>query len=448
VVYSNLRRWEEAAACYRRAIALAPNRAEAHRNLGSVLREAGRVEEGVSAIREALRLDPNFAEVWASLGLALVEADDPETALTSCQRAIELNPRLVAAHHHHGVALFDLGRRQEALDSYSRALALEPNLADAHKNRALLWLIEGKLTEGWDEYEWRWKCAESPPPLFGQPLWDGSPLAGRTILLHAEQGLGDTIQFVRYATLVRRRGGRVVLLCQPALVSLVRRCEGVEQVVAQGDRLPPFDLHAPLMSLPRIFGTTLDTIPSDTPYLDVDPRSLERWRDELAGDSLFKVGIAWQGSRLHRRDRGRSIPLTCFQPLAALPGVQLYSLQTNEGREQIALVDFADRIVDLSPRVDSFAETAAAIANLDLVISCDTSVAHLAGALGKPAWVAIRLVPDWRWLLDRDDSPWYPTLRLFRQTRRGDWGEVMERVAQRLARSTHEYQFIPPTTTT
>lgn len=433
VVYSNLRQWSEAAVYYRRALDLAPNRADVHRNLGSVLREAGKFEEAVALLREAVRLDPNFADGWTSLGLALVEAGDPESALVSCHRAVELNPRLVAAHNHQGMALYELGRRQEALASYERALALDPNSADVYRNRALLWLLEEKLTEGWAEYEWRWKCAESPPPRYAQPLWDGSPLAGRTILLDAEQGLGDTIQFIRYAPLVRDRGGRVFVHCPAALASLLSRCEGVDQVVAEGEPLPAFDVFSPLLSLPRLFDTTFDDIPGRAAYLSADPQLAERWRVELGPESSLKVGIVWQGSRLHRRDRQRSIPLRFFSPFAKLHDVRLYSLQRDDGREQLAQVDFGDSTIDLSPRLHSFEDAAAAISNLDLVICCDTSIAHLAGALGKPVWVAVSLVPDWRWLLDRDDSPWYPTMRLFRQEKRGDWGDVFHRLAEALA---------------
>ena len=446
VVYSSLRRWEEAADCFQRAIDLSPGHAEAHRNLGSVLRETGKVEQAVSALREALRLNPNYAEAWASLALALVEAGDPETALECSQRASALNPRLVAAHNHQGVALFEMGRRQEALASYDRALALEPNQADAHKNRALLWLLEGKLSEGWTEYEWRWKCAESPPPSFAQPPWDGSPLEGRTILLYAEQGLGDTLQFVRYAQLVCERGGRVILSCQRALVPLLERCRHIERLVAQGDPLPPFDVHAPLVSLPRIFGTTLDNVPATAPYLDADPRLVERWREEVRALAGFKIGIAWQGSRNYRRDRARSVPLAAFVALAAVPGVRLISLQKGDGSEQLGDVAGRCAVLDLASRLDessgAFMDTAAVMKNLDLVITSDTSIPHLAGALGVPVWVALPHICDWRWLLDRDDSPWYPTMRLFRQAVRGDWQEVFERIAAALATRLAKHQSV------
>ncbi|HUY33552.1 MAG TPA: tetratricopeptide repeat protein [Pirellulales bacterium] len=435
VVYSNLRRWEEAARCYRRAIALRENYPEAHRNLGCALRESGQLDEAVSVLREALRWKPDFAEAQASLSLALVELGDLDAALASCEAAMKLNLNGVAANSM-GIVFFEMGRREEALACYQQSLVLDPNSADARKNRAILRLLEGKLPEGWHEYEWRWKCAESPAPPFAQPLWDGSPLAGRTILLHTEQGLGDTLHFIRYAQLVQQRGGRVIVACQPPLVPLLGRSRGIERIVAQGDPLPPCDVHAPLLSLPRIFGTTLENIPATTPYLEADPRLVDRWREKLTTIPGFKVGIAWQGSRTYRHDRGRSVPLAAFAPLASLSSVRLISLQKGDGSEQLAGVAGRFDVLDLGGRLDevggAFMDTAAVMKNLDLVITSDTAIPHLAGALGVPVWVALSHVPDWRWFLDRDESPWYPTMVLFRQARRGDWQGVFERIATAL----------------
>ncbi|HVX10533.1 MAG TPA: tetratricopeptide repeat protein [Pirellulales bacterium] len=432
-VYSAQKRWEDAVASYRQALALRADHAEARSNLATALREVGQVDEAIVHYRQALTQRPDFAEAHGGLAMALSQQGDLDGALASCEQALRLRPNLASAHLSMGFVLSELGRRDEALACCARALELDSDMPDAHKNRSLVWLLEGRFTEGWDEYEWRWKCPELPERPFPQPRWDGAPLEGRKILLHAEQGLGDTLHFVRYAPLVRERGGHVIVVCQRPLVSLLSRCEGVESVVAQGDALPAFDTHAPLLSLPRIFGTTLDNIPADVPYLCPLPELVERWHAELATTPGFKVGIAWQGSRTHRRDRGRSIPLARFAPLAELAGVRLYSLQKNFGQEQIAQVGFGDRIVDLSPRLETFEDTAAVVQNLDLVISCDTSLVHLAGGLGRPVWTAVAVVPDWRWLLDRDDTPWYPTMRLFRQARRGDWQEVFERIVAALA---------------
>jgi tetratricopeptide (TPR) repeat protein len=335
-----------------------------------------------------------------------------------------------------GFILAEQGDREAALAAYEQAISLKPDNAEAHKNRSLIWLLQGKLAEGWAEYEWRWKCPELPERPFKQPLWDGSPLEGRTILLHAEQGLGDTIQFIRYAPLVRDRGGKVVVVCQRPLVGLLASCSGIERITAQGDPLPAFDVHAPLASLPRIFGTTLAAVPANVPYLSADARLVERWRQELAPQRGFKIGIAWQGSPKYRSDAQRSIPLEQFEPLARVPGVQLYSLQKGAGAEQLGRVAARFAVVDLGGRLDEttgpFLDTAAAIKNLDLVISSDTSIPHLAGALGAPVWLALPCAPDWRWLLDRDDSPWYPSMRLFRQPARGDWQSVFRRMAAEL----------------
>ena len=431
-------RRDEAETCFRRAIALKPYFAEAHNNLGNLLREAKRTDEAVFSLREAVRLRPDFTEAHAGLATALLDRGSFDEAIASCRRAIELKPERSDSQLTLGFILAEQGDREAALAAYQKAIDLKPDNAEAHKNRSLVWLLEGRLAEGWPEYEWRWKCPELPERQFKQSLWDGSPLAGRTILLHAEQGLGDTIQFIRYAPLVRECGGKIVVVCQKPLVALLANCPGVERVVAQGDPLPAFDVHAPLLSLPRIFGTTLANVPADIPYLAADERLVERWRAELEPQRAFKVGIAWQGSAKYRWDAKRSIPLERFEPLARVPGVQLYGLQKGLGSEQLGRVASRFAIVDLGSRLDEstgpFLDTAAVIKNLDLVISSDTSIPHLAGAQGAPVWLATPFTPDWRWLLDREDSPWYPTLRLFRQPSVGDWESVFERMAAELER--------------
>lgn len=431
-------RREEAEPCFRRAIALKPFFAEAHNNLGNLLRDARRHDEAIFQLREAVRQRPEFAEAHAGLAMALLDRGSLEEALDRCRRAVELRPDRADSYVTLGFIHSELGQREAALAAYQQALELEPDNADAHKNRSLIGLLEGKLAEGFAEYEWRWKCPELPERPFPQPLWGGSPLAGRTILLHAEQGLGDTIQFIRYAPLVRDRGGKVVVVCQPPLVSLLASCQGIERIVAQGEPLPAFDVHAPLASLPRIFGTTLENVPANIPYLAADERLAERWRQELASHGEFKVGIAWQGSPKYRWDAKRSLPLASFEPLARVPGVRLYSLQKGAGSEQLGGLAGRFDVVDLGKRLDEatgpFLDTAAVIKQLDLVITSDTSIPHLAGALGVPVWLALSFVPDWRWLVDRDDSPWYPSLRLFRQPSRGDWQSVFRRMAEELER--------------
>jgi hypothetical protein len=347
---------------------------------------------------------------------------------------LKIAPVLSAAHANLGNALLVLGRLDEASAAYDRALELEPDAPGLRKNRALLWLLQGKYREGWEEYEWRWKCEELPERDFGRPLWDGSPLDGKTIVLHCEQGIGDTLQFIRYARLVEQRVGRVVVSCPKVLTPLLARAAKIERTVDDG-QWPAFDVHAPLMSLPRIFGTTLETIPASTPYLEADWQLVEHWRQKLSSLSGFKVGIAWQGNPAFCFDRSRSVSLSQFAPLADVPGVVLISLQKGFGSEQVASLEGRFQVAELGPGLDqtgAFIDTAAVMRNLDLVITSDTAVPHLAGALGVKVWLATPFAPDWRWLLERDDSPWYPTMRLFRQHRRGDWHDVFKRIAEAL----------------
>ena len=332
-----------------------------------------------------------------------------------------------------GVAFKVQGKLDEAIACFERVLQLEADDVNAHINRSLVWLLRGDFERGWDEYEWRWEHKDSLPRQCPQRLWDGSSLAGRTILLHAEQGLGDTIQFIRYAPLVKRCGGTVVVGCSKLLTRLLATCSGIDRVVTKEDSLPEFDVHAPLLSLPRIFQTHLDSIPADIPYL----QSLEKCRPEIenllsAQQVKHRVGIVWAGNPDHPNDRNRSCALSCFRVLTCLPDVALFSLQKGANGADLERECREMSVIDLSEVLDDFAETAAAVMKLDLVITVDTAVAHLAGALGRPVWVLLPFAPDWRWLLDREDSSWYPTMRLFRQPRPGDWEAVFERVTRAL----------------
>jgi tetratricopeptide (TPR) repeat protein len=432
-VHSALRQWEHAAGCFRQALSLNPRYLEPRVNLGDALREMGRLDEAQTNLQEAARQWPDSPDVHVGLSLVSLQKNDAAAAETAAREALRVKPDAVTAHLALGMACQLQGRPHEAEQCYNRAVELDPSSPEAHKNRGIARLQLGDFAHGWDDYEWRWKCPELLGRRLSQPLWDGSPLEGKSILLHAEQGLGDTLQFVRYAPLVHDCGGRVILACQPALVSLFRSCKGVDELVELGQPTSAFDVHAPLMSLPRIFHTSLETIPAEVPYLRADAERVSAWRDELQSVGGCKVGIVWQGSVEFRFDKLRSLPLAAFAPLADVPGVTLFSLQKNFGREQIAQVEFGSRIVDLSPRLETFDDTAAAIQNLDLVVTCDTSVAHLAGALGANVWVALPFNADWRWLREREDSPWYPTMRLFRQRRRGDWQQVCSRIAAALA---------------
>jgi tetratricopeptide (TPR) repeat protein len=421
----------------RQAVRLAPDMAEAHNNLGCLLEGKGQIDEAIASLSTALRLNPDFANAYSNLGMALYRQRRYSEAADYYRRAIALEPDLADAHNNLGSVLVDLGQSEEALASFARATRLKPDYREPHLGRALVWLSQGEFERGWPEFEWRLSPAEVRRSW--QPRWDGSDLAGRTILLDAEQGLGDTLQFVRYGALLQQRGGSVALVCQPRLAPLLRRCcPSVDHAVARGEALPVFDVHLPLLSLPFLLGTTLASVPATVPYLHPDPHLLEAWRAELAGRPGFKIGIAWQGSPEYVGDRERSIPLAEFEPLARLPGVQLVSLQKGSGTEQVCgarfpVVDFGERLDDDGPEgAGPFMDTAALMRSLDLVVACDSAICHLAGALGVPVWAAVSAAPEWRWLAGRDDSPWYPTLRLFRQSELGKWAAVFQRIATAL----------------
>ncbi len=423
---AGLRRLDEAAAVLRRALAMDPDSAEGLTNLGNVLKDSEHYDEAVAAYVRALGINPRLARTAHNLGLTLKEAGRLDEAVAAHDRALAVDPRFVEAWTDRGTALREQGRHAEAEASYLQALAIDPGCAEAHWNRAHPLLILERYDEGWAEYEWRWRVRNlnDGPRDFPQPEWDGSPLDGRTIFLHAEQGWGDAIQFIRYAAPVKALGGTVVVECRPAVRRLLENAPGVDAVVGLGAALPDCHVHAPLLSLPRILGTTTETIPADTPYLSVP---------EGAGGDLpigpgFSVGLVWAGSPTPRNNLKRTMPLETLRDVVATEGCRFYSLQVGPRRDDLAGHPWAAGIVDLAPCLRDFADTAAAIDRLDLVISVDTAVAHLAGALGKPCWTLLPFVPDWRWLLDRDDSPWYPTMRLFRQRSIGDWDDVVARV--------------------
>jgi tetratricopeptide (TPR) repeat protein len=427
-----LGRAEEAAASFQNALNLRPDDAEALASLGNALREQGKLDEAEARYQDALRLRPDYAEVRNNLGSVFQEQGKLGEAEASYREALRLRPAFVEALTNLGNALREQGRPGEAAASYEEATRLRPDDAEARVNLGMTRLLMGDFERGWPEYEWRRRARGLPEHPSGRPRWDGTPLEGKAILLRAEQGLGDTIQFVRYAPMVRERGGVVLLECQPPLRALLADAPGVDRVVAPGGPGPEFAVEAPLPSLPGILGTTGETIPARVPYLGADAGRVGRWRRELEDPAGFRVGIVWRGNPKHPRDRQRSIPLVLFEPLAGLPGVRLVSLQKGPGAEQLDAPGWRRSILDLGGRLEDFADTAAVLANLDLLIACDTAVAHLAGALGLPAWVALPSDPDWRWLLGRDDSPWYPSLRLFRQDRPGDWGGVFGRIAREL----------------
>ncbi len=413
---------------------------EAHFNLGNALAALGRRDEALAAYREAVRLRPDYAEALGNLGLALTEARRPGEAAVLLRQAARLRPGLAEAHNNLGLALTALGRFAEAEAAFEQALRLRPGEAATRWNLSLALLQAGDYGRDWAEYEARWLRPGCGPRPFAAPPWDGAPLEGRTVLLWCEQGLGDAIQFVRYAPLVRNRGGRVALECPGPLAALLRGAAGVDAVVAEGGPRPPFDVQAPLLSLPRLLGTTLTTVPAAVPYLAPDAALVGEWRRRLEGLPGFRVGVCWQGNPYHPWDHHRSVPLGHFAPLAGVPGVRLVALQKEFGREQAATLGGRFAVADFGEELGRppacFLDTASLVACLDLVVTADTAVAHLAGALGRPVWVVLPAsFVDWRWLRDRDDSPWYPTTRLFRQEKLGDWGPVFARVAGALRRA-------------
>ncbi len=427
-------RLAEAEASYLRALQFEPDSAKAHNNLGCVQHMLGKLDLAVASYRRALALDASLPQANQNLAAITADPAQAEGAIAGYLRYLRQNPEDAGAHNNLGNVYRELGRHREALASFDAAIARNPDLAEAHFSRAQELLLCGDYARGWQEHEWRWKVKAlgMPMPAFRQPLWDGAALPGKTLLLHAEQGLGDTIQFIRYAPLAAARCGSVILECQPPIAGMLRAIPGLARVIARGEPLPPFDAHFPVMSLPRIFGTTVDSIPWKGPYLRADPRRVEHWRRMRAPGARLHAGLAWAGRPQYWDDRKRSIPLAAFAPLAEVPGLSLVSLQWGEGAAQLAsqprlgIRDFGDAIRD-------FSEMAALVASLDVVISVDTSVTHLAGALGAPAWLLASHAPEWRWLLDRADSPWYPSVRIFRQARSGDWPGVIERVAAALA---------------
>jgi tetratricopeptide (TPR) repeat protein len=420
----------------REALRSNPDRAEAHHALGLAWAARGHWDEAVQSHRRALELRSDYADAHCDLGIAILELDELDEAAARFRHAIALNPVMAEFRNNLGNALLRQGKPDEALSCFEEALGLKPDYPDCRSNRASTLLQLGDYERGWAEFEWRWRGSDFDLQIT-RPLWDGSPLAGRTILLIAEQGLGDTLQFIRYAALVKQRGGTVVVACQEPLLPLLESCPGIDRLAAHGKIQTDFDVYAPLMSLPAILGTTLETVPAPIPYLHARPELVESWRRELRSLGRFLVGVAWQGSPTYAHDRLRSFHLAQLEPLARLPGVTLISLQKGLGAEQVREVSDRFSIVDLSDRIDRetgpFLDTAAIMQSLDLVIGCDSALVHLAGALGVPVWIAHTFVCDWRWMVGREDSPWYPTARLFRQTSLGDWEGVFSRMAKALS---------------
>jgi len=447
---------ERAITLARRAIEADASVALFHSNLCEMCRQAGRTDEAVAAGRAAIALRPDYAEAHSNLGIAHYDRDELDKAVTCYRRAIELRPGFAEAYSNlgnamrglgeyeqaesadayanRGTSLQMLGRRREAMSCFARALVLNPQQGNAHSGRALVLLTEGDYEEGWKEYEWRWASSEMRPRPVPGRQWQGEDLNGKRLLVMAEQGYGDTIHFCRYLALLRERGATPILRVPPRLADLISESMPWLEVSAEAGPLPKYDFHSPLLSLPGVIGTRVDTIPGEVPYLRAKAAEVNGWQESLENDGRLKVGLAWGGNPKHANDMNRSIGLEQLAPVATTEGVHCFSLQVGERAADVEALPAGSITNPGDERLTPFSATAALIENLDLVICIDTSLAHLAGAMGKPLWLLLSRVADWRWLLDRDDSPWYPTARLFRQGADGQWGPVVELLVGELER--------------
>lgn len=428
-----LGRFDIAEASHREAIRLSPNIPEAHLGLATALHAQRRLDEAQAAARQAIALKPSYTEAHLQLAAAQRDSGQIDSAIEALRASLGqgVNRHIVLNNLGNSLAL--AGKLDEAREALEQSVEAGPNMPQAHWNLSIICLMQGDYERGFAEQEWRLKHPASGARKFAQPMWDGKPLAGRSILLHAEQGFGDAVQFSRYASRIGKGGGRVILEVPPELKRLLSTVDGVDEIVAMGDPLPPFDLQAPLMSLPFLFKTTVQSIPSEIPYLKTDPALVQQWRAQMNTQSgERKVGLVWAGRPTHRNDVNRSISLLKFAPLAGVPGIRWYSLQLGPaaGQPRPEGLD----LIDLTGDINDFADTAALLANLDLLISVDTAAVHVAAALGLPVWVLLpEALPDWRWGLQGASTPWYPSARLFRQPARGDWESVLRNVAAELA---------------
>ena len=434
---AGLRCFDDAAHLYRELLRREPGLPAAVNNLANMLRESGKLEEAEAAFRDALSLEPNNTAIICNHALILWDLGRVDEAEAESRRSLAIEPTAIG-HNNLGLILYLGGRLNDALEQFRIAGRMAPDSADIAFNESLVLLHHGRFAEGWPKYEARSgrKRALERPRGFAQPQWRGEPLNGRTILVHSEQGFGDTLQFVRYAPLLAQRGAKVVLECQPALARLLAGVDGVSQVIPRGQALPAFDTHCPTMSLPFAFGTTIATIPASVPYIRAPQEAVAQWLPALADQSVPRVGLVWAGDARHydiecaMTDRRRSLPLAALSLLFDVPELRFFSLQIGPAAAQGRAYP---NLIDMTGSIRDFADTAGLIANLDLVISVDTAVVHLAAAMGKPVWVLSRFDNCWRWMIEREDSPWYPTLKLYRQPSPGNWAPVVERVQRDLA---------------
>lgn len=424
---------------YHKAVALNPDYAEAYNNLGTALNEQGKFEEAIENYNTAVRLKPGYAEALNNLGSAFNDMGKYDEAVEKFKQALQIEPDSAEIHYNIGNNFKGKGEYEKAIEKYKNAIALNSGYAAAHWNMGLTCLLLGRYKEGWMEYEWRFKKAEHKTIYsykLDLPRWNGLSFAGKRLLIHDEQGFGDTIQFVRYLPIVKALGGTVIFETRKPLINILRGFPGIDELVERSNDKEAYtgcDLYMPLLSLPGIFNTTVVTIPDKAPYLYADSGKKDYWLGRLKGDGL-KVGLVWAGKAGHLNDKNRSCRLEHFLPLSHIKGIQLYGLQKGDVASQIERLPEGLIQANLGEEFEDFSDTAGIIESLDLVITVDTAAAHLAGAMGKPVWTLLPFAPDWRWMLDREDSPWYPTMRLFRQKKAGDWDEVISFLAEELKR--------------
>jgi tetratricopeptide (TPR) repeat protein len=428
-------RYDEALAALSAALKTQSKSASARSNRGLVFMALGRHKEALADFDRALAVDPALVEALSNRGHALVCLERHQEAITSFDKALALRPTHFDAHYNRGIVLHMLNRHAEAVDSYQRALALRPDHADAHWNDSLARLALGDFTEGWKKFEWRWRTSDRTRPglKFPMPLWGGDqPIDGKSILLYSEQGLGDTIQFARYVPMVVELGAKVVLAVHSELKQLLSGVASTVTVFGENERLPAVDLQCPLLSLPQAFRTTVETIPANIPYIAPDDAAVAQWAQRLPQTALPRVGLVWCGNPTYKHDHWRSLRLTQIAPLLATPNIFFCSLNPGIGESDVAALGKYANVLHLGSQFRDFSDTAAVISLLDLVVTTDTAVAHLAGAMGRPVWIMLGHSPDWRWAFDRDQSSWYPTARLFRQASAGDRASVVARVQREL----------------
>ena len=411
---------------YQHVLGIDPQNADALHLLGVSVYQSEQYDIAINLITQAIQIDSTKPLFFTNLGNAFQKQGKLEKSAQAYQKAIQIQPDYAEAYFNLGNSLREQGKLKESTQALQKAIQIQPDYADAHFNLAMLLLLQGQFVEGWEKYEWRWDSSlQSQKRNFKRPLWDGTSLSGKSILIYAEQGFGDSIQFARYIDLFPDTA-TIIVACQPELKSLLKSIDRIGTLVTKGEDIPNFDFHAPIVSLPHIFGTVLETIPAKIPYLYPDKNSdFEILSDD---ERDLKVGITWAGSPTHINDRNRSISLNDFKCLLDIEGCEFFSLQVGEHHRDIKQCGYSRIIKDLGKQFTNFHHTASVILQLDLVISVDTAVAHLAGALGKPVWTLLPFVPDWRWMLNRSDSPWYPSMTLFRQRKRGDWHSVFQEI--------------------